>query len=135
MCDKAGGNRRRRTGLLRFGGMGPRCNDRSRRTRGNCPNRDRGSDSGSRDSIDTPPNRIPGVLEKGSRAGLGHRAGVAGMLVGNSSPDAASRAAIRVLMDWLPGRSVVEGSTDLDLSARADQPQLISANIVEGKTL
>jgi len=57
------------------------------------------------------------------------------MLVGNSSPDAASRAAIRLLMDWLPGSSVVEGSTDLDLSARADQPQLISADIVEGKTL
>ncbi len=57
------------------------------------------------------------------------------MLVGNSSPDAASRAAIRLLMDWLPGASVVEGSTDLDLSSRADQPQLISADIVEGKTL
>jgi hypothetical protein len=57
------------------------------------------------------------------------------MLVGNSSPDAASRAAIRLLMDWLPGASAVEGSTDLDLSSRADQPQLISAGIVEGKTL
>lgn len=57
------------------------------------------------------------------------------MLVGNSSPDAASRAAIRLLMDWLPGASAVEGSTDLDLSSRADQPQLISADIVEGKTL
>jgi hypothetical protein len=48
------------------------------------------------------------------------------MLVGNSSPDAASRAAIRLLMDWLPGASAVEGSTDLDLSSRADQPQLVS---------
>jgi hypothetical protein len=57
------------------------------------------------------------------------------MQVGNSSPDAASRAAIRLLMDWLPGASAVEGSTDLDLGARADQPQLISAEIVEGKTL
>jgi hypothetical protein len=57
------------------------------------------------------------------------------MLVGNSSPDATSRAAIRLLMDWLPGASAVEGSTDLDLSSRADQPQLISADIVEGKTL
>jgi hypothetical protein len=57
------------------------------------------------------------------------------MLVGNSSPDAASRAAIRLLMDWLPGASAVEGGTDLDLSSRADQPQLISADIVEGKAL
>jgi hypothetical protein len=57
------------------------------------------------------------------------------MLVSNSGPDAASRAAIRLLMDWLPGASAVEGSTDLDLSSRADQPQLISAEIVEGKTL
>ena len=57
------------------------------------------------------------------------------MLVSNSGPDAASRAAIRLLMDWLPGASAVEGSTDLDLSSRADQPQLISADIVEGKTL
>ncbi|HEX9382337.1 MAG TPA: hypothetical protein VF908_02990 [Gemmatimonadaceae bacterium] len=57
------------------------------------------------------------------------------MLVGNSSPDAASRAAIRLLMDWLPGSSVVEGSADLDLSSRAEQPQLISADIVEGRSL
>ena len=57
------------------------------------------------------------------------------MLVSNSGPDAASRAAIRLLMDWLPGASAVEGSTDLDLSSRADQPQLISADVVEGRTL
>jgi len=38
-------------------------------------------------------------------------------------------------MDWLPGASVVEGSTDLDLSSRANQPQLISSDIVEGRTL
>jgi hypothetical protein len=57
------------------------------------------------------------------------------MLVGNSSPDAASRAAIRLLMEWLPGASAVEGATDLDVGARADQPQLVSADIVEGKTL
>jgi len=57
------------------------------------------------------------------------------MLVSNSSPDAASRAAIRMLMEWLPGASAVEGSTDLDLSSRAEQPQLRSAKIVEGITL
>ena len=57
------------------------------------------------------------------------------MLVSNSSPDAASRAAIRLLMEWLPGASAVEGSADLDLSSRSEQPQLRSAQIVEGNTL
>jgi hypothetical protein len=57
------------------------------------------------------------------------------MLVSSSSPDAASRAAIRMLMEWLPGASAVEGSADLDLSSRTEQPQLRSAQIVEGSTL
>jgi hypothetical protein len=57
------------------------------------------------------------------------------MLVSNSSPDSASRAAIRLLMEWLPGASAVEGSAEIDLSSRADQPQLVSAEIVEGKAL
>jgi len=57
------------------------------------------------------------------------------MLVSNSSPDASSRAAIRLLKEWLPGASTVEGTIDLDLSSRAEQPQLRSAEIVEGSTL
>jgi hypothetical protein len=57
------------------------------------------------------------------------------MLVSNSSPDASSRAAIRLLKEWLPGASTVEGTLDLDLSSRAEQPQLRSAEIVEGSTL
>lgn len=57
------------------------------------------------------------------------------MLVSNSSPDAASRAAIRLLKGWLPAASTVEGTFDLDLSSRAEQPQLRSAEIVEGSTL
>jgi hypothetical protein len=57
------------------------------------------------------------------------------MLVSSSSPDSASRAAIRLLMEWLPDASAVEGSSEIELSSRADQPQLISAEIVEGKTL
>jgi hypothetical protein len=57
------------------------------------------------------------------------------MLVSNSSPDAASRAAIRLLKEWLPGASAVEGLPDLELSARSEQPQLRSAEIVEGTTL
>ena len=57
------------------------------------------------------------------------------MLVSNSGPDAASRAAIRLLKEWLPGASAVEGSADFDLSSRAEQPQLRSAEIVEGSAL
>jgi len=57
------------------------------------------------------------------------------MLVSNSSPDAASRAAIRLLVERLPGASAVEGSADLDLSSRSEQPQLRSAQIIEGSTL
>lgn len=57
------------------------------------------------------------------------------MLVSNASPDATSRAAIRLLKEWLPGASTVEGTIDLDLSSRAEQPQLRSAEIVEGSTL
>jgi hypothetical protein len=57
------------------------------------------------------------------------------MLVSNSGPDAASRAALRLLKEWLPDASAVEGSPDLDLSSRAEQPQLRSAEVVEGSTL
>ena len=57
------------------------------------------------------------------------------MLVSNSSPDAASRAAIRLLKEWLPGASAVEGLPDLELSARSEQPQLRSAEIIEGNAL
>ena len=57
------------------------------------------------------------------------------MLVSSSSPDSASRAAIRLLKDWLPEASEVEGSGDIELTSRADQPQLVSAEIVEGKAL
>jgi hypothetical protein len=57
------------------------------------------------------------------------------MLVSSSSPDSASRAAIRLLKEWLPEASEVEGSGDLELTSRADQPQLVSAEIVEGNAL
>ena len=57
------------------------------------------------------------------------------MLVSNSGPDAASRAALRFLREWLPGVSAVEGSADLDMSSTSEQPQLRSAEVVEGSTL
>jgi hypothetical protein len=57
------------------------------------------------------------------------------MLVSNSGPDAASRAAIRLLMRRLPGASAVEGSSNLEINSTSEQPQLRSAQIVEGTAL
>ena len=54
------------------------------------------------------------------------------MLVSNSGPDAASRAAFRFLKECLPDASSVEGSADLDISSTSEQPQLRSAQVVEG---
>ena len=56
------------------------------------------------------------------------------MLVNNSGPDAASRAALRSLMGRLPGMSAVEvGSIEPAMSS--DPPLLRSAKIVEGSSL
>ena len=57
------------------------------------------------------------------------------MLVSNSSPDAASRAALRSLMERLPGMSAVEGGGYLEPVASSDPPVLRSAQIAEGSTL
>ena len=57
------------------------------------------------------------------------------MLVSNSSPDAASRAALRSLMERLPGMSAVEGGGYLEPVASNDPPVLRSAQIAEGSTL
>jgi hypothetical protein len=57
------------------------------------------------------------------------------MLVSNSGPDAASRAAIRLLMMRFPGASAVEGSSNLEISSPSEQPQLRSAELVEGSKL
>jgi hypothetical protein len=57
------------------------------------------------------------------------------MLVSNSSPDAASRAALRSLMERLPGMSAVEGGGYLEPVLSNDPPVLRSAQIVEGSTL
>ena len=53
------------------------------------------------------------------------------MLVSNSSPDAASRAALRSLMERLPGMSAVEGGGYLEPVASNDPPVLRSAQIAE----
>jgi hypothetical protein len=56
------------------------------------------------------------------------------MLVSNSGPDAASRAALRSLMQRLPGMSAVEGGS-IEPAMSGDPPLLRSATIVEGSSL
>jgi hypothetical protein len=56
------------------------------------------------------------------------------MLVSNSGPDAASRAALRSLMRRLPGMSAVEGGS-IEPAMASDPPLLRSAKIVEGSSL
>lgn len=57
------------------------------------------------------------------------------MLVSNSGSDAASRAALRSLMERLPGVSTVEGGGSLPPATTSDPPILRAAQIVEGSTL
>lgn len=57
------------------------------------------------------------------------------MLVSNSGPDASGRAALRLLMELLPGMSIVEGATVFEPVTTSDQPTLRSATVVEGTTL
>jgi hypothetical protein len=56
------------------------------------------------------------------------------MLVSNSGPDAESRAALRSLMQRLPGISAVEGGS-IEPAMSSDPPLLRSATIVEGNSL
>jgi hypothetical protein len=56
------------------------------------------------------------------------------MMVSNSGPDAASRAALRSLMQRLPGMSAVEGGS-IEPTMSSDPPLLRSAKIVEGSSL
>jgi hypothetical protein len=56
------------------------------------------------------------------------------MLVSSSGPDAASRAALRSLMQRLPGISAVEGGS-IEPAMSSDPPLLRSATIVEGSSL
>jgi hypothetical protein len=57
------------------------------------------------------------------------------VLVSNSGPDASGRAALRLLIELLPGMSIVEGATVLEPVTSSEQPTLRSATIVEGTTL
>lgn len=57
------------------------------------------------------------------------------MLVSNSGPDVASRAALRSLMERLPGMSTLEAPGFAEPVTANDPPVLRSAQIVEGSTL
>jgi hypothetical protein len=57
------------------------------------------------------------------------------MLVSNSGPDAASRAALRALMLRLPGISLVESGNSPEPIISSDPPLLRPAQIVEGSSL
>jgi hypothetical protein len=57
------------------------------------------------------------------------------MLVSSSGPDAASRAALRSLMQRLPGVSVMDGATSVEPLATSDPPTLRAATVVEGSAL
>jgi len=53
----------------------------------------------------------------------------------NSGPDHASRAALKLLMQRLPGISEISTSVEVDSPGSLDQPQLRSAQIVEGSVM
>jgi hypothetical protein len=57
------------------------------------------------------------------------------MLVSNSGSDIASRAALRSLMERLPGMSAVEGGGFVEPVTSSDPPALRAAQLVEGTSL
>jgi len=57
------------------------------------------------------------------------------VLVNNAGPDTASRAVLRLLKQWLPEMSVVDGASTLEQTSSADPPILRSAQLVEGGSM
>ena len=57
------------------------------------------------------------------------------MPASNSGPDAASRAALRMLRDWLPDVSQLSAPDPIERLQSGDPPLLRSAQIIEGTTL
>ncbi|MFL5524149.1 MAG: hypothetical protein ACJ8AF_08580 [Gemmatimonadaceae bacterium] len=53
----------------------------------------------------------------------------------NAGPDTASRAVLRLLKQWLPEMSVVDGASTLEQTSSADPPILRSAQLVEGGSM
>jgi hypothetical protein len=54
------------------------------------------------------------------------------VLVNNAGPDTASRAVLRLLKQWLPEMSVIDGASTLEQTSPGDPPILRSAQLVEG---
>lgn len=57
------------------------------------------------------------------------------MLLSNSGRDAASQAALRMLMERLPGVSAIDGPSSVEPQSPTDPPALRAAKLVEGTTL
>ena len=57
------------------------------------------------------------------------------MLASSSGPDAASRAALRLLMRRLPGVSVIDGAASVEPLGASDLPTLRAATVIEGTAL
>src|ERR1700736_3783619 len=57
------------------------------------------------------------------------------MLLSSSGPDAASRAALRLLMRRLPGVSVMEAAASSEPLGRSAPPALRAATVIEGTAL
>jgi len=55
--------------------------------------------------------------------------------VNNAGPDTASRAVLRLLRQWLPDVSVIEGASSLEQALAGDPPILRSAQLVEGASI
>lgn len=53
----------------------------------------------------------------------------------NAGPDTASRAVLRLLRQWLPDVSVIEGASSLEQALAGDPPILRSAQLVEGASI
>jgi hypothetical protein len=55
--------------------------------------------------------------------------------VNNAGPDTASRAVLRLLRQWLPDVSVIDGASSLEQAIAGDPPILRSAQLVEGGSI
>jgi len=55
--------------------------------------------------------------------------------VNNAGPDTASRAVLRLLRQWLPDVSIIEGASSLEQALAGDPPILRSAQLVEGASI
>ena len=53
----------------------------------------------------------------------------------NAGPDTASRAVLRLLRQWLPDVSIIEGASSLEQALAGDPPILRSAQLVEGASI